>query len=306
MMHEIKFKAMGCHMLAILDSQNAHSVDRLRRVPDWFAEWEQCLSRFRPDSELSQLNRHAGEKVQVSSTLKSVFQAAIEMEKRSQTLVTPTVLDSLVSAGYDRSFDEMTTTSAHGSLLERPCLTTTTIEWDGDSRMITLPPDVHLDFGGVAKGWAAQQAIQRLKIYGPVLVDAGGDIAISGLQSDGQPWQVAIADPFHPEEDLEQLRLGRCGVATSGTDFRHWNQDGERRHHIIDPRTGKPAETDVLSATVIAPSVIEAEMAAKVALISGSEDGLHWLEAQPSFAGLLVLEDGQRLYSHRMENYLWR
>jgi len=304
-MHEIKFKAMGSHMLAILDSRSARSADRLRRVPDWFAEWEACLSRFRSDSELSLLNRHTGEQVQVSPTLKSVFQTAIAMEIRSQRLVSPTVLDSLVSAGYDRSFDEMATEVAQGTRMETACRDTATIAWDERSRMITLPPDVHLDFGGVAKGWAAQQTVQRLKIYGPVLMDAGGDIAISGLQRDGQPWQVAIADPFHPEEDLEQLRLGRCGVATSGTDFRHWNQDGKRRHHIIDPRTGKPAETDILSATVIAPSIIEAEMGAKVTLISGSVNGMHWLEAQPSFAGMVVLENGQRLYSQSMEKYLW-
>jgi len=306
MMHEINFKAMGCHMLAILDSQNARSADILRRVPGWFAEWEQSLSRFQPDSELSQLNRHAGERRHVSPTLKNVFQAALEMEKRSENLVTPTVLDSLVSAGYDRSFDEMPPIMALGNHTETPCPSTTTIEWDEVNDTIALPYGTHLDFGGVAKGWAAQQTVRRLKSYGPVLVDAGGDIAISSLQRDGQPWQVAIADPFHPEEDLQMLRLGRCGVATSGTDFRHWIRDGKKTHHIIDPRTGMPAVTDVLSATIIAPSVVEAEMAAKVALISGSENGMLWLNNQSSYAGIFILEDGRRLYSHRIENYLWR
>jgi thiamine biosynthesis lipoprotein len=236
----------------------------------------------------------------------TVFRTAVDVERRSQGLVTPTVLDALVHAGYDRSFDQLLKAQPHRDPGEYPCVTSTeAIEWQADSRTIHLPPYLHLDFGGVAKGWAAEQAMQRLKGYGPVLVDAGGDIAISGLQTGEQPWPVAIADPFQPDADLETLKLGRCGVATSGTDYRRWQQDGLWKHHIIDPRTGEPAETDVVSATVIAPNVVDAEMAAKVALISGSRSGMAWLEANPVFAGLLVLENGQRLYSQRIEKYLW-
>jgi thiamine biosynthesis lipoprotein len=76
------------------------------------------------------------------------------------------------------------------------------------------------------------------------------------------------------------------------------------QHHIIDPRTGHPATSDVLSATVVAPSVVDAEVAAKTVLISGSQDGLRWLEEHPSYAGLLVLADGRRLLSSRIKAYL--
>ena len=100
--------------------------------------------------------------------------------------------------------------------------------------------------------------------------------------------------------------LGRCGVATSGRDRRRWQQDGVWRHHIIDPRTGMPAETDVLSATVIAPDLIWAEIAAKTAFILGSQAGLAWIEERPALAAVLVLEDGRGLFSTRMEGYLWK
>jgi thiamine biosynthesis lipoprotein len=95
-----------------------------------------------------------------------------------------------------------------------------------------------------------------------------------------------------------------CGVATSATDRRRWMQGDQVRHHIIDPRTGLPAESDVVSATVVAPTAVEAEAAAKSILIRGSLDGLDWLEANPALAGLLILEDGQMLYSQRMIEYL--
>ncbi len=99
--------------------------------------------------------------------------------------------------------------------------------------------------------------------------------------------------------------IARGGVATSGRDYRRWQRDGAWQHHILDPRTGQPAATDVLSATVIAPTAREAEAAAKAALILGSREGLEWLETHPAFAGLLILEDSRMRYSHRLYKYLW-
>jgi thiamine biosynthesis lipoprotein len=294
-------------MLAALNHPHPRAYSRLSTVPEWFEEWEQCLSRFREDSELNRLNGSGGVETPVSYTLYSVFQSAREAERRSCGLVTPAVLDALLEAGYDRSFDDLRPTRSYGSQ-PAPVLQNTfkSVKLNASIPSLQLPVGLRLDFGGIAKGWAAHQAMQRLKVYGPALVDAGGDIAISGLQEDGQPWPVGVADPHHPDSDLEVLKLGRCGVATSGRDYRRWKQDGKWKHHLIDPRTGLPAETDVLSSTVIAPTVMEAEMAAKIVLISGSHEGMAWLDSNPSFAGLLVLEDGQRIYSKRFEQYVWR
>jgi hypothetical protein len=92
-----------------------------------------------------------------------------------------------------------------------------------------------------------------------------------------------------------QAAAGNTTITTAG---------GVRQHHIIDPRTGQPAQTDVLSATVVGPDGPSAEMAAKVALIRGSRAGLSWLDARPTLAGLLVLDDGRILRSRRMDAYL--
>jgi thiamine biosynthesis lipoprotein len=91
-------------------------------------------------------------------------------------------------------------------------------------------------------------------------------------------------------------------VATSGRDYRRWKQDGRWNHHIIDPRTGEPAVTDVLTATVVAPNVMEAEMAAKVVLILGSREGLEWLERRSGYAGLVVQETGAVITSRAFNN----
>lgn len=307
MLYRIDFRAMGCRMLAMLESDHPDASDLLARVPAWFEEWEQVLSRFRPESELNQLNRSAGWPVPVSPTLWDVFQAAVEAEKASSGLVTATVLDAVLASGYDRSFEllpreqpvaAITTWNKVASLAEVITVQT--------SHAICLPADVHLDFGGVAKGWAARQAAERLSKFGPALVSAGGDIAISASLPHGGLWPVTVDDPFKPGEFITTLGLGPCGVATSGTDYRRWKQGGRLSHHIIDPRTGQPAQTDLISATIIAPSVTCAEMAAKTVLILGSQGGMDWIEARPDFSALFLLETGEIFCSSRMEAYFWR
>lgn len=304
MMYKHEFRAMGCHMLAALHYPGQRGAKLLARVPEWFETWEASLSRFRPESELNRLNHSNGEPVQVSGILWGVFQASLEAEKQSAGLVTPTLLDPLVQAGYSASFEHLP--DGQQATVAKPPrhFTLKAVAYETSKHTLRLPEGLHLDFGGVAKGWAAHQAAKRLRAYGSALVDAGGDIAISGLQPGGEPWAVGVEDPLQPGRNLEVLRLGRCGVATSGRNYRRWQQAGSWKHHIIDPRTGEPAETDVLSATVIAPTVLEAEVAAKVVLILGSQEGLAWLEAKPNHAGLVVLEDGQIVRGPRINPYL--
>lgn len=313
MLHRLEFRAMGCQMMAALDSPSTGGHVRLVRIPEWFEGWEQALSRFRPDSELSRINQQAGSPVQVSTDLWRVFVAARQAEASSMGLVTPLVLDALQAAGYVSSFEPGMVAAGSQHLADTDWTLGTPvpirarqIESNAAGRMIHLPVNAHLDFGGVAKGWAANQAVKRLQVYGPALVDAGGDISVSGLQLDGSPWPVGIADPLHPGENLEILMVGRCGIATSGRDYRRWQRNGRWEHHIIDPRSGMPAETDVLCATVVAPDVLEAEMAAKTVLILGSRAGLAWLEERHGLAALLVLDSGERLYNKQMQRYLWR
>jgi thiamine biosynthesis lipoprotein len=163
---------------------------------------------------------------------------------------------------------------------------------------------VRLDFGGVAKGWAAYQTVERLKEYGSALMNAAGDIAISDSLASGAPWPIGVRNPFVKDTDFETLNLNRCGVATSGRDRRRWNQNGLPRHHIIDPYTGQPAETNVMTATIVGPTVMEAEAAAKAVLILGGEEGLKWIDSDPVLAGIIVLENGHTFYSQRINEYL--
>jgi thiamine biosynthesis lipoprotein len=298
---------MGSRMLAVLDADTGHAEAAVARVPAWFEEWEQALSRFRPGNELDRLNHSGGLPVAVSKIFWDVFQTARAAEKNTGGLVRATLLDAIARAGYDRSF-ELLPAIQTGHSFAMPGLPdpSAAIVWDVPTRSLVLPESVRLDLGGVAKGWAANRAVRRLSRHGPALVDAGGDIAISGPRADGQGWPVGVSDPFQSGVHFETLKLTRCGVATSGKDYHRWLKDGVWHHHIIDPRTGLPADSDVLAVTVIAPTVMQAEATAKAVLILGSRAGLDWLEADGALAGILVLENSDRIYSKNMGKFLWR
>jgi thiamine biosynthesis lipoprotein len=313
-MLKIDFKAMGCKMAVFLDDEGASAARALREVPAWFEEWEQVLSRFRPDSELNRVNNLAGGTLPVNLILWEVVQAALDTARWTGGLVAPTLLGPLERAGYGRDFDLL-----HGQNLGIDEIQLPKNRYDPDlgrsdweeivlderNHTISLPTGVRLDLGGVAKGWAAHQAMLRLQEYAPVLVDAGGDIAISGMRTAGQKWSIAIADPLQVQESLDILGLVQGGVATSGIDYRRWQVNGVWKHHIIDPRINEPAQTDLLSVTVVAPDVLLAEAAAKVILILGSQAGMDWVEDQPQLSALLAFPDGRLLYRNGIYEHLW-
>jgi thiamine biosynthesis lipoprotein len=306
MMHRLEFRAMGCRMMAVLDSESPRAMERLEQVPVWFANWEDRFSRFRESSELSRINRSAGKPIRISDDLWDVVRLSVETARRSGGLVTPSLLTALESAGYDRTFEALDPADSRSRGITPFNHDWREIVFDTRTCSIRLPEHMRLDLGGVAKGWAADRAAKRLAVHGPALVDAGGDVAVRHAPRREQGWPIGVTDPFNPDQQLALLIVPRGGVATSGRDYRRWQQDGAWRHHIIDPRTGFPARTDVLTATVVASTTASAEMAAKAALILGSKAGLKWLEARPSLAGLLVCEDGRVIHTRRLKNYFWR
>jgi thiamine biosynthesis lipoprotein len=303
----LEFHAMGSQMLAASDADSPTATARLEQVPHWFETWESRLSRFRVDSELTRLSRADGEPVAVSNVLWDALQTSLKAARLSDGLVIPTMAPWVEAAGYDRTFAEVGQAVSTRPFPERSAQEDwRAIRLDGASRSVTLPNGCRLDLGGTAKGWAADRAVRRLKTHGPALVNAGGDVAVHGPRPDGRGWAVGVSDPANPDRALELLCLSHGGVATSGRDVHRWIRGGRVMHHIIDPRTGLPAATDVLSTTVVAPTTVEAEVAAKVVVILGSVAGLAWLESHSPFAALLVLEDGRVVRSHRFRRYVWR
>ena len=222
-----------------------------------FHRLEAILTRFRAESELSRLNRDGA--IDASPDLLRVVELALDARERTDGRFDPTVHDALVAAGYDRTFAELV-----DGPLGAPSPGGGGVRIEGTR--IELDPGVRLDLGGIGKGYAAERAAEILGVAGPCLVNAGGDIAVRG-----GAWTVGVDDTT--------LEIAHAGLATSGVDRRRWRRDGREQHHLIDPRTGAPADVQLLRVTVVAADAVEAEVQAKNVFLGGPADACAYVLA---------------------------
>ncbi len=292
----VHFKAMGTEVELLGWPGLYDGV--ANRVEAFFAAAEARLSRFRPDSELSRLNRSGGCPFRASAFLRRVLREALEAAEQSGGLYDPTVLGALEAAGYDRSLADIPAVSA--ARRAPPAAGHERVTFVSGGRII-LRDGVRLDLGGFAKGWAVDAAVRFMRRVPSWVINAGGDLRAAGPGPSGEGWLVGIEDPWRPDRDLAVIRVRDRAVATSSIWRRRWRTADGWAHHIIDPRTGRPAETGLASVTVVAPSAAQAEVLTKTVLLLGPRQGLERLESEPSCAGVLVTDRGDVLWSGDME-----
>ena len=232
-------------------------------------ELERRWSRFLPTSEVSALNRNAGRALQVSNDTIQLVRRALEARDATHGLFDPTVLGDVVRAGYDRSFDAL-------GPVRRAVTSDLTTNADGieiEDNRVRLPSKTGFDPGGIGKGLAADFVTEELVARGAagVCVNLGGDIRVAGVAPGGGAWTI---DVVHPELDEPVARVGVTdgAVATSTTLRRRWTVDAQVRHHLIDPRTGRPSATRNVFATVIAGYAWAADVLAKVLVLDTGAD----------------------------------
>ncbi len=263
----------------------AHSaVARLVRL-------ERQWSRFIPDSELSRLNANRGRPVTLSADTLRLVERAVEAWQRTDGRFDPTVLPSLIAVGYDRDFR-----AGLGDQLPAPVETHPAPGCDGieiRGHDVTLPPGVMIDPGGIGKGLAADIALDLVTTAGArgVCVNVGGDLHVSGRPDATPRWSVAIEHPLEPRRTLGRVELHEEALVSSWRTRRAWGSADDRRHHLIDPRTGTPAWTGLAGVTVLAPDAWWAEALATAVFLAGA-DGAPDLVRHHGISALLVRDDG--------------
>ena len=255
------------------------------------AEIDRACSRFRPDSELVELNAAAGRPVQVSETLFGAVEAALRAAALTGGLVDPTVGKTLRLAGYDRDFELV---SARRAVSYRARFASVpgwrAVRIDGRARTVMVPRDAELDLGATAKALAADRAAAGAAAAAGcgVLVSLGGDIAVAGTPPENG-WPVRIADdhraPLDTSGPTVALRTG--GLASSSTTVRRWRAGEAELHHIVDPRTGRPATTPWRTVTVAAGTCVDANTASTAAVILG-DHACEWLAERGLHARLVA------------------
>ncbi len=285
------FRAMNTEVIV-----TAHSGDEAtvaRKVAAIFWRAERRFSRFRHDSELSRLNRARG-RFAVSAEMFDALSRARSYTQMTGGLFDPGIGATLTAFGYDRSFAPGELDRDEASAAPTVPGTFCDVVLERSSRTVERPPHLHVDLGGMIKGATVDAAADRLLSSGAV--SAGGDVALRGTSASGQPWLVDIEDPMDVTRVLATLALSdHRAVATTAANRRRWRVGGSVAHHIIDPRTQRPAMTDLLQATVVAPRAELADVLAKTAFLLGADEGRRFLARQPNVGAVLVRDAGNLL-----------
>ncbi len=264
----------------------------LRRL----AAWADRLTRFSTSSDLARLNASRAVRVPVGPTLAATLDWARMAEGLSDGIVDVAMLEARLAA----ESPECAGGSEDGPTGGGPTDRTWSLGRGGRATYVRRPVGLRFDLDGVAKGWLADRALDRLVRFPAAAVDADGDIAIKLAR--GERWRLGVADPRSTGEDLLALDLAgpdrrgdRCfGLATSGISVHRWVHGDRVAHHLIDPRTGRPARTDIIQATVLARTAREAEALAKTAVILGSDAALD-VVGRPGVEGAVLLTDRDEL-----------
>lgn len=270
------FKAMGTTVEIW-----SEAADSTASVAQWFEEVESRCSRFRPDSELSRINRDPSADSQLSDIMWEVLSAADLARTLSGGLVDIGVGSAVAGWGYDRTFDEVTDIgSPHGWF--------SAAGWSlcPDDRSLRRQAGTLLDLGGIAKGWACDRAVENGLAR---VVSAGGDV-----RSADPATVTTVMD--NRDGVSARVHVGVGALATSSVTKRHWRVGDREVSHLIDPRTMEPVETPILSATVVANTAVEAEVGAKAVLVGGV-DGLAWADRTDWIRSALVLWHDGSVYA---------
>lgn len=268
-------------------------------LPARVRTWASRLTRHHPESDLMRLNRDSRSAAPVRPTLARALDWAAEAGSMTDGIVDVTLLDARLAAedvvGAGGNLGQVVRATAGRPPADRAW----SLEPDRRNRhrSVRRNPGVRFDLDGVGKGWLADRALGLLWRSPGAIVDADGDIAIK--VAPGDAWLLGVADPREPGADLMTIRLGApvdtpartFGLATSGTSVHHWGA----AHHLIDPRTGRPAVTDVVQATVLAADARTAEALAKAAVILGAAAGLAFLAGAGALGAIVLTERDETL-----------
>lgn len=276
-------------------------------------ELEHCASRFRGDSEITAMNEAAGSWTRISPLMQTLLREAVRAAEISGGVVDPAVGWALIEAGYDRDWrdldDRVEGTDSAGTRhnlsgarhVARLRAVAHRVDWrdlefSADGSQVRIPSSVRLDLGATAKAYAADRAaadIARSTGSG-VLVSLGGDIATAGSAPDGG-WQVRVTDDHRSPVDApgQTVAIHDGALATSSTTVRRWRVSGTAMHHIIDPRTNRPAAASWRTVSATAATCIDANIATTTAIVLG-EQAPAWLE-RAGIAARLVSTGGEVL-----------
>lgn len=272
----------------------AHAEEALRAVREEAARLERLLSRFLPESDVSRVNRSAGVRSEpVNPDTYKVLSRAAEISKLCGGLFDVTIgpLTDLWRRGKEAG--EPPDEAEIGRVL--PLVGYAGLLLDPDERTAGLRNfGQSIDLGGVGKGYAGDRFLEVFREYGvaSAFTNLGGNVAALGAKPDGSPWRVGIRHPRRDDALIAAVSVRDRAVVTSGDYQRYFvGPDGRTYHHILDPRTGRSADSGLASATVVAVNSLDADALSTLLFVAGKEKGLALLRQFPGAETVAVGTD---------------
>ncbi|WP_290611337.1 FAD:protein FMN transferase [Arsukibacterium sp. UBA3155] len=293
--HRLPFQTMGTQAYVELWSEDDKlGKDLLIAVQNEFERINQLMSPYIASSELSLLNREAASgKVTVSAEFYRLLQQAEQL-----AVLSDGAFDiSFASVGFSYDYRQKIKPSTEQLDSQRPLINYRLIKLLPDNQVQFAKTGVKIDLGGIAKGYAVEQAIGVLASAGVkhALVTAGGDTRLLGDKR-GRPWLVAIKHPRKDEGIVAQLPLSDSAISTSGDYERFFIEDGVRYHHILDPKSGQ-SPSGLMSVTVLGPDSTRTDAMSTTLFVMGLERGMPFIEQQSEFEAIFISSEHQLYFT---------
>ncbi len=236
------------------------------------------LSRTAEGSELSALNAANGEAVSYAADdpLPKLIETALTISEATDGAFDPTLAPVLDAWGFTKDLRRVPSSDELAALLARTGRDKIALEKTADGYLVTLSGGAQLDLGGIAKGYAADLLRAQLEKEGvtSATLDLGGDVFVMGKKSDGSDWRIAVKDPGDTESYLGIVSASDAFIVTSGVYERYFEENGVRYHHILDPKTGCPAESGLVSVTVLCKNGAWADALSTACFVLGTDKAL--------------------------------
>jgi thiamine biosynthesis lipoprotein len=284
---------------------NPESKDLSAAITRALDDVNNSLSMFNKQSTIAKVNNN--EVVQLDSLFLTVWNVGQEVSRSTDGAFDMTVAPLVDLWGFGLKNREIVTDAEVDSLRQYVGYDLVQLE---DGLLRKTYPQMRIDAGAIAKGYACDVVADTLEAYGctDFCIEIGGELVVKGHNSKGVNWHIAINKPVEDStcvnsEIQEVVELTNCGMATSGNYRNYYELDGKRYSHTIDPRSGYPVRHNLLSATIVAPDCMTADAWATACMVAGLDKAKEWIEAYDDLKGYLIYEENGEILTWRSSDF---
>ena len=300
-----KLSEVGFYLDTVI-TMTAYVEDKqvLKDAMNECGRYEQILSRTVEGSDVWRINHAKGEPVEVSEDTMNILRCAQEIGDQSGGAFDVTIAP--VSTMWNFTREPYTLPDSDAIAQAAKLVDYTRMKLEGNT--VTLPEDMMIDLGGIAKGYIADRVkayLQERGVQYAILSFGGNIVAIGSRKPDGSSWRVGIQDIDKPTGEHMLISVNKGGsTVTSGTYERGFDLDGVRYHHLLSPDTGWPVQNELASVTIFSESSMEGDALSTTAFVLGTDKGLELIESLKGVEAVFIAKDRKVTYSSGAEEYI--